>query len=452
MRIEVAGAGAGKTWDMASRVLKEAVPEGKIVFCLAFTNAAKRNIESRLIEQNGSIPANVRVSTIHSFFNTELVHPYYHLLFKKRFIGISTIGLPGKPQFRNARIAELEKSGWLHQTEIPRKAKWVVDKKSDDRASTKVLREKVLSLFSSYCHKIIVDEAQDIDQEMTDALLALHRFGVAIELYGDPKQDVRGHGCFRGLITAFPDRVIYRNVCHRCPEKHLRLSNRLASEEERQTADDETCPGSIDLFFESDLGRDTARFVEDGKFGLAFISKKNKRFNTHAEKTSDERAESLRFELELGIREGHEEGLSDLEVKRAAYFLAEKMLALVSDGHDAEDVLRGYLRSSVFVCDKKRYGRIMESLTRENASSAGEIAVKSIEAIKGLEHQRCLFVLTTDLAPYLFGDKSEENKTRHLLYVALTRSSDNLSILVTEEVERKYPRERIISTLSPSLE
>ena len=94
----------------------------------------------------------------------------------------------------------------------------------------------------------------------------------------------------------------------------------------------------------------------------------------------------------------------------------------------------------------------MEALTRKDVSSAGDIAVKSIEAIKGLEHERCLFVLTTDLAPYLFGDKSEENKTRHLLYVALTRSSDNLSILVTEEVERKYPRERIISTLNPSLE
>ena len=261
---------------------------------------------------------------------------------------------------------------------------------------------------------------------------------------------MRGFGCFRELITTFSDCVVYKNICHRCPEKHLRLSNRLAREEERQTADAETCPGSIDVYFESDLGQDTVRFIEDGKFGLTFISKKNARFNTHAKNSNDERAESLRFELEPVIRESREGRLSELDIKRASYYLTEKMLTLVDNGHDAEEVLRRFLRPGVFRYGRKKYDRIKEALTRKGVSSAGGIAVESIEAIKGLEHERCLFVLTTDLAPYLFGDRQEENKTKHLLYVALTRSSDNLTILVTEEVEKKYPRGQIKRALSPS--
>ena len=33
-----------------------------------------------------------------------------------------------------------------------------------------------------------------------------------------------------------------------------------------------------------------------------------------------------------------------------------------------------------------------------------------------------MFILTTDLAAYLFGDKIEDNATKNKLYVALTRS------------------------------
>ena len=66
--------------------------------------------------------------------------------------------------------------------------------------------------------------------------------------------------------------------------------------------------------------------------------------------------------------------------------------------------------------------------------------VQSIEKIKGLEAHRCLFILTSDLAAHLFQRKTDDNKTHHLLYVALTRSMEHLTILVTNEVEEAYTR------------
>lgn len=53
--------------------------------------------------------------------------------------------------------------------------------------------------------------------------------------------------------------------------------------------------------------------------------------------------------------------------------------------------------------------------------------VRSIETVKGLEAKRCLFILSPDLAPYLFRINREDNKMSHLLYVALTRSQDSLT-------------------------
>ena len=77
-------------------------------------------------------------------------------------------------------------------------------------------------------------------------------------------------------------------------------------------------------------------------------------------------------------------------------------------------------------------------MQKPNKISENLPTVDSIDGIKGQEGYNCLFILTTDLAPYLFGQKSAKNKTRNKLYVALTRSLDALTILVTLEVEQQY--------------
>lgn len=442
MKIEVAGAGAGKTFSMASRILADVVPDGKVVFCVSFTNAAARNITSRLIEQNAFIPNNIKVSTIHSFLHAEIVQPYYHLLFGKRFSAISTINLPNNQRFKNAMLRELEGDGLLHQTSIPQKARWVVDKKSNEKALTRKRRLKVLKSFASYCHKIIVDEAQDIDKDMKGVLLALDRAGISIELFGDPKQDVRGYGCFQELILSFPDDVTYKHECHRCPEKHLVLSNRLANEYEQQLADEDACEGSIDVCFESDLDQDVAGFLSAGNFGLSFISRRTARFDTHEDAADFGYLANLQRELKPYIV-SHGGELSELGVKRLTYLEASNMLSLADKGITPDHIIGRFRSRYGTSFSIKSYARVYDALSASMKKERGGIAVKSIEAIKGLEAGRCLFILTTDLAPHLFGEKSTDNKTRHLLYVALTRSRNNLTILVTKEVEEKYSRKQI---------
>ena len=74
-----------------------------------------------------------------------------------------------------------------------------------------------------------------------------------------------------------------------------------------------------------------------------------------------------------------------------------------------------------------------------------DVVVSSIEIIKGLEAKRCLFILSSDLAPYLFKIKTDDNKMSHLLYVALTRLTDHLTILIPQDAEASFTRTFILT-------
>ena len=61
-QIQIAGAGAGKTYSLAEKILihyhkKE---NEKTIYAISFTNYAKKNIEGRVIElNNGQIPDDI---------------------------------------------------------------------------------------------------------------------------------------------------------------------------------------------------------------------------------------------------------------------------------------------------------------------------------------------------------------------------------------------------------
>ena len=450
MRINVAGAGAGKTTCMASYVAECSVPEGKVIFCIAFTNAAIKNIEEKVLKRYGYIPDAIRISTIHSFFYRELIQPYYYLLFKKHYRKISVINLPTDIKYRNARITDLDAKGYLHQTKIPEKAKWVVSKKTSDSAAIRKLRSRILANFSKYCFKIFVDEAQDIDKDMKAVLEALDGAGIDIELFGDPKQDVKGYNCYRDMIDSCSD-VHYMKTCHRCPQKHLYLSNLLAKDSEKQEADAENRDGSICVYYESRLD-DISALIDQKQFGLIYIHKKNDRFATRSSNHYDNRFATLNYEIFEAVHEKMGSKKTEMEILRRAYYVTEQMIRDYESHSDEGKIVNKWIDAGDFSYDKNSYAKICNALKNDEPNIGMKIEVRSIESIKGLEHERCLFVLTKELAPYLFGSKTEDNKMQHLLYVALTRSLDDLSILVTKEVETIYSQEFITSFIYSTLE
>ena len=434
MQIGIAGAGAGKTTAMADKIVKlrEETDKNKNIFCITFTNNAVSCIEQKLRDYYGIIPNNIIVSTIHSFLYREYIKPYYFLLFGKQYERISIAPLPQNPGYKNAKIKRLEERNILHQTVIPERAKWVAVKKSDDRKAVKEKREIIKNAFKEYCGGICIDEAQDIDSDIQLIIESLYEMGISLILMGDPKQDLKGHKCLKILIEKYKDSVTYIGICHRCPQKHLVLSNLIVNNQEQQHSDKEG--GLISICFEND--KPCSELINEEDFKLCYISQKQGKFDTHKIETTNNILFALSEEIEGEMRRLHPDK-PELTVLRASYYYAELLLGKYSQTDDkikAMNEVFGHEELS-----KKAYGVIINMLSDNSCALDNEkIRLNSIDSIKGQEGENCLFILTTDLAAYMFGEKMEDTTTKSRLYVALTRSLDRLTIFITAEVEAKY--------------
>ena len=149
------------------------------------------------------------------------------------------------------------------------------------------------------------------------------------------------------------------------------------------------------------------------------------------------------YEIEKAMEKKHSTTRTEVEIKRGAFYITEKIFSSTDPKKELGDWINKY--KAFDYPGNAAYKRLMDLMADKNVIEG--IEVKSIEKAKGLEDENCLFILTTDLVPYLTGERKDDNKTKHLLYVALTRSLDNLTILVTKDAEEKYGREIITQSV-----
>lgn len=447
MRIIVAGAGAGKTTSMAEKVLTryEKLEDGKIIYVITYTNAARDHIRNKIIEQYGSVPTQIKVETSHVFLLQEIIFPFHHLLYGQLFSRISVINLPDNHTYKAKKIKELRAQNIIHVEEVTKIARYVVNGKSDDRKLVKDKRLKVISIIKTYLDSIFIDEAQDMDADLSKIIDAFYNDGFYLHIVGDPKQDLRGRNELRQLINSYPQFVEYKRENHRCPISHVKLSNKYVPKEERQEYRTEAV-GSIKYLFEND--NNISNLFEDRPFDYIYIYQRNERFFTNS-KDREEHKKSLEYELKCLTQKSK---FTENQVEKRVFVLfkwVQKNLA----GKNNWGIINGIsdlLSLKLSSQDKARMITALD-LNRENPNAEG-IIVDSIDKVKGLEGDRCLFILTTELAEYFFQNKTEQNKMANYLYVALTRSKMELVILITTEVEEKYEREWITNKMMELLE
>ena len=347
--------------------------------------------------------------------------------------------MPNKQTYRNRKLTELENKDILHIEKIPERAKWVVYKKSTDRLQEKSIRLSIIKSFLTYFDTIYVDEAQDIDSDMKEIFYALDKLGVSLVLKGDPKQDIRGHGCLREMIERYADEVTYDSTCHRSPEEHLKITNSLISSEEKQVAEKDG--GKIELVFEKECCLNELMAKD---FDLKFIYKKNDRFNTHSDGTASLSFDDLYYEI-YTILSGINKR-DDIGVDYLAYQFSKLIISRFESGKSVSQAIKPFC-DYVGKLTKEQYAKICSLFSECDLFSESKFVVSSIESVKGLEGYNCLFILTKDLAVYLLGEKSNENKVKNALYVALTRSLNSLTILITKEVEEEYGKQKILNSI-----
>ena len=77
-KIQIAGAGAGKTYSMAERILEydKLNSESKDIIAITYTNTAKENIYKKVYEKEFKVPERLKIYTIHSFLLEYIIYPY----------------------------------------------------------------------------------------------------------------------------------------------------------------------------------------------------------------------------------------------------------------------------------------------------------------------------------------------------------------------------------------
>ena len=181
--------------------------------------------------------------------------------------------------------------------------------------------------------------------------------------------------------------------------------------------------------------------IQEEKFDLAYISQQQGIYKTHGQEKARDIKMAICEEIEVAMRVNHP-AVTELVLKRGSYYLAERLIDNYKRFSDRAKAMNVTFKGEPL---RKLYGTIINLLPEEtDTTTTDNIIVCSIDSIKGQEGSNCLFILTTDLAAYLFGGKSDDTTTKNRLYVALTRSLDKLTIFITAQVETKYDRKFIL--------
>ena len=87
--------------------------------------------------------------------------------------------------------------------------------------------------------------------------------------------------------------------------------------------------------------------------------------------------------------------------------------------------------------DKYNLGRLERedyyALMNQMTNSKAKYNVHSIDKVKGLEADECMFIVNKAMLDYLLMKKTDRNKELNYLYVALTRTSKNLILAINIE-------------------
>ena len=107
----------------------------------------------------------------------------------------------------------------------------------------------------------------------------------------------------------------------------------------------------------------------------------------------------------------------------------------------AKGAIQSFTKNFDMTLEKTEYARLINDLEVDNSEK--KIEVKSIDKIKGLENELCMFILDNAMLEYLFKKKTETNKEMMRLYVALTRSKSDLILVIDKPSIKKFTDKQI---------
>lgn len=419
IEISVAGAGAGKTHGLAKTIIKDLCNEThKKIFALTYTNAAKAEIEQEIVKHFGMLPSLVEVATVHTFLLNEIIYPFSPFVLGELYSTSSTVIL--NPDYKAREIKIYKNMGIMHVDEVYAAAKRVIDKNMSQHKSKKQKAkiDRVIKIISTGIEKIFIDEVQDLDSTALRVFEVLGLESVDIYMVGDPKQAIRFTDSYNDFIKkhqqdANPNVTIlpFNNVTRRVPVEILNISNAFCYSDQKQT--------SVSKKF------GTTRFIEsthpqfneilDGYIksdSIVCIDKKSGKYSTKKNLQC-----SFHPDVESLVRKSCLNRDPDIFLEASQIKFNKNVSSL-----GARRAITAFLEDYGIQYTGKIYAQMMQAAVDESKAT---YHVSSIDAIKGLEADMCILILTPNTYKYLtqsnLNSEQEFNKEWKKIYVALTR-------------------------------
>ena len=439
-QIQIAGAGAGKTYTLAEKILvrHHKKDNDKIIYAISFTNYAKRNIEQRVAElNNGLMPSDICIETVHSFLLNEIIYPFSQYYFGKAFSKATSMKLPIEIKLQKYQLKRVNERGIIHNSQVFNKAKqMIVDGKGETKAKHRK-KELIIEYLQASVDALFIDEAQDLD---ADALTLFGKLSESIYTYivGDPKQSIKYPKDFR----EFTERIRENNsvfhmlppntITRRIPECHLRISNLFCPADEQQTTISDV-KGEIYYLYSTD--EKFSKLYESFDFlkALMYIRQETDTFTTQDSKTD--------FSLEESVREKVLQKIDSKYDCDAFVKAIEKYFINLTLKKGEKGAIQSFTKHFGITLENNEYAKLINDLKIENKEK--KLKVKSIDKIKGLENELCMFIMDNTMLEYLFGKKQETNKEMMRLYVALTRSKSDLILVIDKLSIKKFTDKQI---------
>ncbi|MBD2798322.1 DEAD/DEAH box helicase, partial [Xenorhabdus sp. 18] len=446
IEIQIAGAGAGKTFGLAQKIAEHYDPKcHKNIFAITYTNDASKNISDAIIKQLGFLPDNIKVQTVHTFLLNEIIYPYSPFVLNETYTTSSRCQLSfadtkGKHKTRVTKsfiLKKLKNKGIMHVEEVYSAAWRIVDESHSIHCSKskKAKVHRVLEILGFCIDKIFLDEAQDLDQTALKLFKEIGEKSVDIYMVGDPKQAIKYPESFKEflknnesnkLITYHPNISTSRRV----PQNILNISNRFCPENQKQRSLSKTT-GKLKYIVSTTPNYEDflKKHIQSGS--LVSIYQKTGNYSTKSINSKPE----FDLDIEELLIEHNKNIDHELLIGTAKTWLAK----IVPTQSPSASVTQ-FLEEFHIPYSSRTYAQLCHTINSYDSSKSNiaKYAISSITRTKGLESDTCILVLTPSIHKYLMqsGIKNSEkyNKMWNLVYVALTRTKSNFIVAVDKDL------------------
>jgi len=187
-RLILSVAGSGKTTYIVKQALEV---KNNQVLITTYTEANEKEIRSKFIEINGTIPGNVTIQTWFSFLIQHGAKPFQGTLLEEKINGMVLVNKASGIKYKNKAGVGI---GYSEESDFIKHYFTSCNKLYSDKLSKFVIRcdEKsngaVVNRISRIYGHVFIDEVQDLAGHDLELLRLLFKSGSQIMLVGDPRQ------------------------------------------------------------------------------------------------------------------------------------------------------------------------------------------------------------------------------------------------------------------------